>query len=217
MDSGADDGHETFEHLQISPLWRGPSGNPRFLVVKHFSSCMAGMTIDYTVHGYGWHPGAPSLTEILKKQSAFSEDGPKWKFDTSGRIIRVPYCWSGPLVLGSVSAPICSVDTYDLSGNIARFARTEDDPADLALISRVVEYAQRHIFEALNPLCTSPQVAREIMAVIPPNLYFAGFSRKVAGNHAEVLDFQDEWVMKVRLKRQNGRWRVAALALQRNY
>jgi len=210
-------GHASYEHLELFPLWRGPQGNPRFLEVKHFSSCMAGMTLDYVVNGYEWRPGESFITRILAKESSFSERGPKWKFGTSGKTIAIPYCWSGDLLLVSIDSPICSVDTYDLSGDVVRFVRAEDNPEDLALVARVIEYAGNHDIEALSALCVSPQVARQLTEIMPPKPFFIGYDRKSLGPDSELLDFEDSSEMKITLERQQGRWRVAAVKVEQNY
>jgi hypothetical protein len=218
VQSGDGTGHSRFESLQLSPLWRGPSGNPRFLEVKHFSDCMAGMTLDYIANGYEWRPGELDAFRIIAKKSSFSEEGPKWKFDTSGKIITIPYCWSGHLLL-NVDATICSVDTYDLSGDAVRYVRTENDPEDLAVVAKVIKYAQAHELRALSVYCTSSQVARLVLQTMPPGsiVFDVGFSRKRTGPDVELLDFQDGWEMKFTLKKLNGLWLVSDFELERNF
>jgi hypothetical protein len=207
-------GHATYEHVELFPLWRGPSGNPRFLEVKHFSTCIWGMTLDYVVNGYEWHPDESSITKILAKESASSRHGSKWKLDTSGKTVAIPYCWPGLLWFTSIDSPICSLDTYDLSGDVVRFLRVENDPEDLALVARIIEYAGNHDVEALSTMCISPQIARQLTEIMPPKPIFSGYHQKSLGPDLEQLDLFDGWEMKITLKRQHGRWRVAAVKVE---
>ena len=202
--------------FELFPLWRGPSGNPRLLEIKHFSTCMAGMTLDYAVNGYEWHSRESSMTRIIAKESSFST-GQKWKFSTVGKTITIPYCWSGALQLGTVSAPICSIDTYDLSGDVVRFLRAENDPEDLAFVARVLRYVESRDMMALSAVCLSPEIAGKVMAMMPPEPFFGtGYERKPVGPDSEQLDFSDGFEMKITLKRQRGSWRVAAVEVGKN-
>lgn len=170
---------------------------------------MAGMTLDYAVNGYEWHSRESSMTRIIAKESSFST-GQKWKFSTVGKTITIPYCWSGALQLGTVSAPICSIDTYDLSGDVVRFLRAENDPEDLAFVARVLRYVESRDMMALSAVCLSPEIAGKVMAMMPPEPFFGtGYERKPVGPDSEQLDFSDGFEMKITLKRQRGSWRVA--------
>lgn len=202
-------GDAAFEKLDIFPLWRGPSGNPRFLVVKHFSDCMVGMTYDYMVEGYEWNGGQCVIKTILHKKSEFSE-APPGKLQPAGKVIAIPYCWSGDLHFTSISAPICSLDTYDLSGDTVRLLGTQDDPEDLALIEKVIGSAESQNLAALAGHCKSPEVARGIMGTMPLNPLFDGYSSKQLGPGKEQVDLSgDKEDVTFVLEKQGPRWLVA--------
>ncbi len=205
-------GDSAFEKLDMFPLWRGLSGNPRFLIVKHFSGCMAGMTYDYMVDGYEWNSEQGFIKTTLHKESEFSEGTPSpGKLQTTGKVIAIPYCWSGDLHFTSVSAPICSLDTYDLSGDTVRLVGTQDDPDDLALIEKVIEGAERNL-AALAAHCKSPEVARNIMGTMPVNPFFVfeELSSKQLGVGREQIDLSDDREdLKFVLEKQGSHWLVA--------
>ena len=203
-------GDAAFEKLEMFPLWRGPSENPRFLIVKHLSDCMAGMTYDYVVDGYEWSGRQRVIKTILHKKSEFSE-APSGKLQTTGKVIAIPYCWSGDLHFTTVSAPICSLDTYDLSGDTARLVGTQDDPEDLALIEKVIESAESQNLGALAGHCKSPEVARGIMDTMPVNPFFVfdEFSRKQLSMGKEQIDLSYDKDLKFVLEKQGSHWLVA--------
>lgn len=204
-------GDAAFEKLEMFPLWRGPSGNPRFLIVKHLSDCMAGMSYDYMVDGYEWNGERGVTTTILHKKSEFSEGtASPGKLQTTGKVIAIPYCWSGDLHFTSISAPICSLDTYDLSGDTVRLLGTQDDPEDLALIEKVIGSAESQNLVALAEHCKSPEVARGIMGTMPLNPLFDGYSSKQLGPGKEQVDLSgDKEDVTFVLEKQGPHWLVA--------
>lgn len=209
-------GDAAFEKLEMFPLWRGPSGNPRFLVVKHFSDCMAGVTYDYTVNGYEWNGEQGATKTILHKQSEFSEEhSPPGKLQATGKVIAIPYCWSGDLHFTSVSAPICSLDTYALSSDTVRLVGTQNDPEDLALIENVIASAESRNSAALAAHCKTSEIALSIMKNTPRKsfLLFDGYSSKDLGAGREQVDFNGDTTMEFALEKRGPRWVVAGFKL----
>jgi hypothetical protein len=206
-----------FEKLEMFALWRGPSKNPRFLIVKHFRNCMAGMTHDYEVHGCEWKSEQREIVEILDKTSEFSEGDRPGKLHTSGSTITIPYCWSGALHFTSVSAPICSLDTYDLSGDSVRLIGTQNDPEDLTLIEKVIESVKAQDVAALTRYCESSEIAQRVMKTmpLPPDSFFIfnGYSSKQLGPGKEQLDLSDDKTMRFVLEKRGSSWLVADFEL----
>jgi len=71
--------------------------------------------------------------------------------------------------------------------------------------------------KAPSALCASPQVARRIAQVMPPQPSFALYDRKPPGPDRELLDFEDNCEMNFALRKEQGRWRVAAVKVEKNY
>lgn len=202
-------GDAAFEKLEMFPLWRGPSGNPRLLVVKHFSDCMAGMTYDYIVDAYEWNGEQGQIAKILEKTSEFSEGYRPGKLQTSGSKISVPYCWSGALHFTSASAPICSLDTYDLSGDALRLISTQNDPEDLSVIENVIESARTQNLATLASYSKSSDIARRIIKVMPLDPFFDGYSRKQLGAAREQLDLSGDKTLRFVLQKRGSSWLLA--------
>lgn len=202
-------GDAPFENLEMFTLWRGPSENPRLLVVKHLSDCMAGMTYDYIVDAYEWNGEQGQIAKILEKTSEFSEGYRPGKLQTSGSKISVPYCWSGALHFTSASAPICSLDTYDLSGDALRLISTQNDPDDLSVIEKVIESARTQNLATLGSYSKSSDIARRIIKVMPLDPFFDGYSRKQLGAAREQLDLSGDQTLRFVLQKRGSSWLLA--------
>jgi hypothetical protein len=196
-----------FETLETFSLWPAPSGDPRFLVVKHLHDCMAGMSYDYIVEAYQWDTKRREITRIVKTLSDLSADGPKWKLNTSGKLLQIPYCWSGALHFASAYAPICSLDTYDLSGETIRHVSTKDDPANLAVIARILAGVKAQDLGWVERYCSSARLARRIMASVPLDPFFAEYSSKNLGKGKEQVDLSDDITIEFVLE-TNGQHRT---------
>lgn len=215
-------GHSPYEKLRLYALHRGPSHDPRFLSVKSFEGCAgAGETVYI---GYAWwkiaypppHPFIWERTKILDRLSrdpGESLAGKWWRFSLGGGIVRIPYCWDGGLLM-SAWATICSVDTYDLRGDLVRYVGTRTNRPDWAVVASVIRYAQKRDIHAVRGYCTGDAVARRVVALMPPGtLYFAGVDTKHPASDKEVLDFSDGWDLKFTLDKVKDRWLISAFAI----
>ena len=81
----------------------------------------------------------------------------------------LPYCEDSAVDL-YVDALLCSVDTYDLSGDIVRFISSETNRPDLETVAKVVQYADARDYESVLAYSASSQVARQMVAEMPPGV-----------------------------------------------
>lgn len=215
------EGHSPHEQLHIYALHRGPSGNPRLLSVKHVSGCAGAGVTFYTA--YEWYkisypPPQPFLwkrNKILDRQSLDSDrQRPQWlKFEVKGDELKIPYCWTGGLLM-SAWASVCSSDTYDLSGNFIRWTGTQTDRSDWAVIARVIKLAQRRDLRAVRAYCATEAVASKVTGLMPPGaLYFVGINARSLGPGKEELDLSDDWILKFVLVKSAGKWLITAFSV----
>jgi hypothetical protein len=66
---------------------------------------------------------------------------------------------------------MCAVDTYDLSGDNARFITRVYNRPDLLPVAKAIEYAGQRDYGALLGYCGSAQVADGMMHDLPPFVY----------------------------------------------
>lgn len=214
-------GHSSFEHLHVYALHRGPSGNPRFLSVMRVNSCAGPAVTFYTA--YEWHkisypPPPPFLwtrNKVLDRKSLDSDrQWPHWmNFEVKGDKLKIPYCWDGGLHM-SAWASICSLDTYDLSGNFIRLTGTRTDRPDRAVIARVIKLAQQHDLRAVGAYCATEAVANKVTSLMPTGfLYFVGINAKRLGPGKEELELSDDWVLKFTLVKSAGRWLIDGFSI----
>jgi hypothetical protein len=163
------------QQMVVYPLQRGPSGLARFLARFSQISCGDGITgIGYDA--YQWNPtSVGSLDLILERKGAASRgDFPKYgtigKLVTSGPRITLPYCEWSALDM-TPDALLCSVDTYDVSGNVVRFVSTQTNRPDLETVAKAIRYAEDRDYRAVLAYSASPAVARKMVDLMPPAVY----------------------------------------------
>jgi len=203
--------------IEVSPLHRGPSGNPRFFASIGFTGCAGSSGLLYDARE--WNPNdVVGLSQIIKQQGARGMDedfnggkpnrknpfSPIGKLDTEGSIIALPYCWFSAIDTWD-NPSMCALDTYDLSGDAVKFQSRSYNRPDLLPIAKAIDYAENHDFPAIRGYCASDDVAREMVQEIPP-FYFAGDLQVTRDrpDHEHVVTGSDEFDVE----KHESRWLV---------
>ena len=106
---------------------------------------------------------------------------------------------------------MCTVDTYDLSGDNARFISRVYNRPDLLPVAKAIEYAEQRDYGALLGYCGSVKVADSMMRDLPHFVY-AGTDIHVTpvGNGRERVELGDGPDYRFDVEKRNGRWLVVA-------
>jgi hypothetical protein len=213
------------EKLSVDPLPRGGlAKRARFMVTLREVSCGDNATI-LNYLGYEWNPSS-SVTDVILHRSGSegqegmvsersSPDGDEERvtlpsigeLHLSGPNVTLPYCWHSA-VDTYVAPNLCSVDTYDLSGDAVRLVKTETNRPDLEAVAKVMERAAAKDLPAVLEYCGSPELAKTIVnAGIPRNFFSVGDvtvihrgpdreTVELAGPHVFALEFRnDRWII----------------------
>ncbi|MEO8725862.1 MAG: hypothetical protein ABI383_07025, partial [Acidobacteriaceae bacterium] len=164
--------HKGRDELETSALYQGPSRRARFLIHYTFAGC--GDTPQGIAYkGYEWDPKyAGKMRLILDREGAVSGKmyAAVGELHTSGSEISLPYCWWSA-VDESVWASLCSVDNYDLSGDLVRFLSTTTNRPDLEAVARAIEYGERRDVSALLGYSVDSETAEGIAQSMPAYIY----------------------------------------------
>ncbi len=206
------------EEFRLHPLLRGASGKARFLSEFHHIGCGGGQpAVDYTA--YEWDPsGTGDLRAVLHREGVESgiTEPAIGRLETTGGVITLPYCWRSAVDDGSVWAALCSVDTYDISGDEARFIGTRTNRPDLEAVARVIQHAQLRDYRAVLAYSGSQRVARSLVELMPPNVHSAGVNVTPLGPGKEAVELSDDLQIKFVLESRDGQWLVVDFAVSRN-
>ena len=205
------------QEMAVYPLERGPSHLARFLAKFSQISCGDGIT-GVVYDGYEWNPASVgSLDAILERKGAASRGdyapkyGPIGKLETSGLIITLPYCeWSA--VDLDVDALLCSVDTYNVSGDVVRFVSTQTNRPDLETVAKAIQYSEGRDYRAVLAYSASPAVARKMVELMPPGVYGNASAEDyppIRGN-TQTIDIDD---LHFVLEKRNDEWFIAQFQL----
>jgi hypothetical protein len=209
-----DDQTSPSSEIDMFPLRRGPSGHVRFLTEVWHSGCAGSLGQDY--YGYDWSPGAgQSGTEIIKIEGAEgldeSESKQVGRLSTTGKTIQLPYCffsavdtWDNPT--------LCAADSFDLSGEDARFIGRVYNTPDLVTVAKVVQYAGVHDYAAVRGYCASDAVARKLVREMPPYLFADTVDTVKGGADREAISLVDGAVRFDLIKRR-GLWLVESFKM----
>lgn len=161
--------------LDIYPLHRGPSGNPRFLSKFIVSGCAGSIGVVYEASE--WNPkDSTDIEQIIEQEGSFGLDdnipgfGQIGELRTEGLLITLPYCWFSGIDTWD-NPSMCSVDTYDISGDKVRFHSRDYNRPDLLPIAKSIEYAQKRDYSAVLGYCASNRVAQRLVRDIQPNFF----------------------------------------------
>ena len=201
-------------YLSLFPLYRGPSGNARFIAKFGHVGCAGSTGVAYDARE--WNPKRiAGLVQIIKQSGAFGlEDVPGFPqigdFKTEGLRVTLPYCWFSPIDTWD-NPSMCAVDTYDLSGDKAKFISRVYNRPDLLPVAKAIEYAEQRDYGALLGYCGSVQVADSMMRDLPPFVY-AGAAIHVTprGNGRKRVELGDGPDYRLDVEKRNGRWLVVA-------
>ncbi|MFZ2021747.1 MAG: hypothetical protein ACLP00_28225 [Terracidiphilus sp.] len=200
----------------VYSIQRGPSGLARFLSKSDEISCGDGIT-GLTWKAYEWNPaGIGSFETVIERTGVEKrDDDPPYqtvgKLRTTGPLITLPYCENSAVDL-YVDALLCSVDRYDLSGDVVRFISSETNRPDLDTVAKVVQYADARDYEAVLAYSASPQVARKMVEEMPPGVAGNGSGEDyppIRGDH-QTIDIEG---LHFELEKHDGRWVVVRFTL----
>ena len=208
--------HVSFEHkvprldLDLYPLHRGPSGNPRFLSKFIVSGCAGSIGVVYEASE--WNPkNSPEIDQIIQQEGAFGLDDkvPGFaqigKLRTEGSLITLPYCWFSGIDTWD-NPSMCAVDTYDISGDKVRFRSRDYNRPDLLPIAKAIEYAQKRDYSAVLGYCASSKIAQRLVRDLPP-IYFGDDIRMTStGKERERVELGPD---HFDVEKHGGRWVVA--------
>lgn len=203
--------------VELFPLYRGPSGNARFLARITPFGCAGSLGVVYDARE--WNPaGFGSLEQIIQQKGAFGLDDRVEGFEqigrlkTEGELIAVPFCefsaidtWDNP--------SLCAVDTYDLSGDDVRFVSRTYNRPDLLPVAKVIEYGQSHDFVALAGYCDSAELARKLVHELPPHFYAEDIRVTSMGNMKERVEL-DEGTFQFDIEQRTDGWVVTAFTIK---
>jgi hypothetical protein len=200
--------------LSLFALHRGPSGNARFLAEFGHIGCAGSTGVAFDARE--WNPERiAGLTQIIKQSGAFGLDKvPEFPqigdLKTEGLRVTLPYCWFSPIDTWD-NPSMCAVDTYDLSGDNAKFISRVYNRPDLLPVAKAIEYAAQRDYGALLGYCGSVRVADGMMRDLPPFVY-AGAAIHVTptGNGKKRIELGDGTTYRFDVEKRNGRWLVVA-------
>jgi hypothetical protein len=200
--------------LSLFALHRGPSGNARFLAEFGHIGCAGSTGVAFDARE--WNPERiAGLTQIIKQSGAFGLDKvPEFPqigdLKTEGLRVTLPYCWFSPIDTWD-NPSMCAVDTYDLSGDNAKFISRVYNRPDLLPVAKAIEYAAQRDYGALLGYCGSVRVADGMMRDLPPFVY-AGAAIHVTptGNGKKRIELGDGPTYRFDVEKRNGRWLVVA-------
>ena len=201
------------EWLGLSPLYRGPAQQPRFLAKRVLASCGSGL--DFSYYGYEWNPkGLGDLVELIGIDGSDSEEDPfEGKLQTSGSVISLPYCWFSPIDTWH-NPTLCAVDSYDLSGDRVRFVSRVYNRPDLIPVAKAMEYAKARDYSGTVAYCASPEVARKMVSELPPDARGTELTVKEAGPGQERVQLGSNPTYQFEVEQRGDRWLVVAFRIE---
>jgi hypothetical protein len=205
-------GERLAQELDLYPLHRGPSRAARFLTASVISGCAGSVGVAYSA--WEWNPGELEVDEIINTKGALGLDDkvpgfePIGNLRTDGAQITLPLCEFTPIDTWD-SPSLCEVDTYDLSGDEAKFRSRVYNRPDLVPIARAIEHAESRDYPAVLAYCATPRIAERLVDETPP-LVFAGDLRvKKVSNTEEQVSFDQGYEFVV--ARRGHRWLIVGL------
>jgi hypothetical protein len=204
--------------LDLYPLHRSASRNARFLAKFTVSGCAGSFGVAYDVRE--WDPsGDGSLEQTIKESGSFGLDDKVPGFEnigelrTSGPLITLPYCrfsridtWDNP--------SLCMVDTYDISGNDARFRSRAYNRPDLVPVAKAIEYAGQRDYRAVRSYCASSEVAHRLVRELPPYVFADDLRVTSTGKDKERVELGYPRTYRFEVEKLSGRWQVVAFSVR---
>lgn len=198
--------------LELYPLRRGPSGNPRFLAKVIYSGCAGSLGLAYDAEE--WDPSHLSLTQIIHQQGSLGlgeeRDFPQvGKLETEGAIIHLPYCWFSPIDTWD-NPSLCALDTYDMSADAVVFRGRRYNRPDLLPVSKALEYAQAHDLPAVRGYCATDATARALVRAVTSHFFADELKVARLAPSRERIEAGDGPVFLFDVEQRAGRWLIAA-------
>jgi len=211
--------HDLFHPLlDLYPLHRGPSGNPRFLAKFVHAGCAGSIGVSYDARE--WNPkDTGGLEQIIEQMGTWGLDDkvPGFaqigKLRTEGSLITLPYCWFSAIDTWD-NPSLCAVDAYDLSADSVTFRSRAYNRPDLLPIAKAIEYAEQRDYSAVLGYCASSQVARRLVRNIPPHAGAEDIRVTHTANGREHVEFGSGPGYSFDVEKHAGRWRVVAFSIE---
>jgi hypothetical protein len=218
-----------WEGVTLYPLHSGPSGHIRFLAKLESGGCAG--SPDLTYDAREWDPkgisGEGDLKQIIDQKGSINWDGeakgkkptPKdpfaanGKLETKGELITLPYCWFS-IIDASDHPSLCTLDTYDLTGDLVGFVSRAYNRPDIAPIVNAVEHAKQHELPAVQAYCANTDIARKLVHDIPPYIFPDNLQIKQTAEDKERVEFGSPTIYRFEMEKQNGQWLIAAFSEQ---
>jgi hypothetical protein len=125
----------------------------------------------------------------------------------------LPYCWFSRIDTWD-NPSLCSVDTYDISGDDIRFrSRTHSRP-DLVPIAKAAEYAEQRDYPAVRAYCASPQVARKLVRDFLPYVFADDVRLTYSGKEKEHVEFGFDHTYRFDVAKFADHWLVVAFSME---
>jgi hypothetical protein len=202
--------------VDLYPLHRGPSGNPRFLARFVHGGCAGSIGVSYDARE--WRPqGTGDLELVIKQAGAWGLDDkvPGFpqigKLRTEGPLITLPYCWFSAIDTWD-NPSLCAVDTYDLTGDKVQFRSRAYNRPDLLPIAKAIEYAAQRDYPAVLGYCASSEVARRLVRDLSPYVFVDDLRVTRTGNGKEHVEFGSGPAYRFDVEKRADRWQVVAFS-----
>jgi hypothetical protein len=105
---------------------------------------------------------------------------------------------------------MCTVDTYDLSGDNAKFISRVHNRPDLLPVAKAIEYAEQRDYAALLGYCGSAQVADSMIRELPPFLGGDAIHVTQIGSGKKRVQLEGRKAYRFDVEKRNGRWLIVA-------
>ena len=204
--------------IDLYPIHRGPSGDPRFLVKAIYSGCAGSIGVVYSA--YKWNPRDIDLLDgIISQEGAFGLDDnvegfPQiGKLKTDGPLITLPYCQFSPIDTWD-NPSLCAVDTYDLSGDEVKFSSRTYNRPDLVPVAKAIEFAEKRDYHAVLGYCASPEIARRMVRVLPSDVFAGELQVSKHGDGRERVVLGDSPKYRFDVEKRGDRWIVVGFATE---
>jgi hypothetical protein len=199
--------------IDLYPLHRGPSGNPRFLTRILSFGCAGSLGLEYNA----WEWDVQNMDHLSQglnisgalglddKVAGFPQTG---ELKTAGNRITLPWCWFSPIDTWD-NPSLCAEDTWDVSGNGIVFRSRRWNRPDLLPIAKALDYASNQDYPAVRAYCTSSAVARKVIHAAPNRVGSAELQVVRIGAGRERVSILDDSSSIFDVVRQGNRWLVA--------
>jgi len=110
---------------------------------------------------------------------------------------------------------LCALKSYDISGDRVRFVGSVFNRPDLLPVAKAIEYAQARDYLAVLAYCASADVARAMVAEIPP-FVFAGEGLyiqpiRLLRKRVEIDDYRQS--LQFGVEKRGDRWVVVSFRM----